>query len=451
MSRLKQRGKALPMRTQQGVSLIELMIALALGAILVLGITQVFSGVRASFGASEGLSRLQENARFAMEFLRRDARMAGHFGCRSEYQLVDVPSNRGFYNHTATTLTWPAPTVPPAAPATPTELTVHDTAPYTLRLHRPVEVYDYSIGGGTSPGNTLTATLLEYPTGITAANNFTPALPTELVTNSNGMNSTTGLLGNDYADAVPGSDIVVLRYLSETSIALPGGVANDTGVLTGSVAADYPAWRIFAITNCNAVSLFQVTSSATPAISLANGTTNLNRAVWGNDNEPLYGLNSPVYQYEFAVYYVGRTGAATPPSLFRRRLLQTPANANAGDDFGPAEELIPGVEMMQVLVGADNENEASPAQPLDDVIDVIRSPSQHLPGTLTAQQVFERQRAIKSLRFSLLIRSPELIPGTAAPAQATRVVGDVIVTPPADFRLRHTYDSVVAIRNRIRN
>lgn len=64
-----------------GLSLIEMMIALVIGLVLLLGVIQVFSASRTAFQLSEGASRAQENARFALDFLARDIRMAGHFGC----------------------------------------------------------------------------------------------------------------------------------------------------------------------------------------------------------------------------------------------------------------------------------------------------------------------------------------------------------------------------------
>lgn len=65
----------------RGVSLIELMVALVIGTLLVLGMVQVFAASRAAYLLSEGMGRVQENARFALDFLQRDIRMAGHFGC----------------------------------------------------------------------------------------------------------------------------------------------------------------------------------------------------------------------------------------------------------------------------------------------------------------------------------------------------------------------------------
>ncbi len=423
-------------RATQGLSLIELMIALALGVVLILGLTQVFGSVRASFGAAEGLARLQENARFAMEFLKRDLRMTSHLGCRNEYQLVDVSGRRGYYNHFST--------------SDANTLAGYDSAPFVHRLHRPVEVFDFNIDGGTSPGNTLATALAEFPAGVTSAASYSPALPTELTDGSGGL-GTSGLLGSDFGDLVPGSDVVLVRYLREEGTRLPGVIQQTDGVLLNSLAADFPDWTVFGVTNCAAVSLFQITSAGPPAVSLLSGSSNLNRQVWGFDQEPIYSQGSEVYRYEVALFHVGRTGADTPPALFRRRLLANPGNANAALNFAPPEELVPGVDMMQVLLGVDTEVEEATPPPVDDTIDAYRSAAEHYPAGLSAQQIFDRQRSIKSLRVSILVRSAEPLPGTAAPVVATRAVGDVLVTPANDRRLRHVYDATIALRNRVRN
>ena len=53
-------------RRQAGLSLIELMIALLIGSILLIGLVQVFGASRTAYQLSEGMSRTQENARFAL-------------------------------------------------------------------------------------------------------------------------------------------------------------------------------------------------------------------------------------------------------------------------------------------------------------------------------------------------------------------------------------------------
>jgi type IV pilus assembly protein PilW len=66
---------------QQGLSLIELMISLALGLLVVLAVTYVFAGSRANYRHQDALSAVQESGRIALEVLTRDVRMAGYPGC----------------------------------------------------------------------------------------------------------------------------------------------------------------------------------------------------------------------------------------------------------------------------------------------------------------------------------------------------------------------------------
>ena len=65
----------------RGVTLIELMIALALGAIVSLGAVQLFDASQRSASLGEGQARLQENGRFALAFLREAVRNAGIAPC----------------------------------------------------------------------------------------------------------------------------------------------------------------------------------------------------------------------------------------------------------------------------------------------------------------------------------------------------------------------------------
>jgi type IV pilus assembly protein PilW len=66
---------------QAGFSLVELLLALALGLVVVTGIVQLFVGNSRTYEVLTGQARMQENARFALEFISQAARSAGHFGC----------------------------------------------------------------------------------------------------------------------------------------------------------------------------------------------------------------------------------------------------------------------------------------------------------------------------------------------------------------------------------
>lgn len=65
-------------RQQLGLSLVELMVALVLGLVLMTGIIQVFLSSRQTYTTNEAMARMQENGRFALEFISRSARLAGY-------------------------------------------------------------------------------------------------------------------------------------------------------------------------------------------------------------------------------------------------------------------------------------------------------------------------------------------------------------------------------------
>jgi len=69
------------MNKQSGFSLLEVMIALLIGLFLLGGVLQLFSDAQQTFRMQSNLARLQENGRFALDFLEHDVRMAGYWGC----------------------------------------------------------------------------------------------------------------------------------------------------------------------------------------------------------------------------------------------------------------------------------------------------------------------------------------------------------------------------------
>jgi len=67
----------------QGFTLIELLLAMSLGSLILLSLTQVVQASKTAYRLHEGLARLQESGRLAMEFMTRDIRMSGFSGCAS--------------------------------------------------------------------------------------------------------------------------------------------------------------------------------------------------------------------------------------------------------------------------------------------------------------------------------------------------------------------------------
>ena len=77
-------------RSQQGITLIELMIALVIGLLATGAMLKVYVDSSRLYRFNENLARIQENGRFGLEFIRRDARMAGFWGCNHEATLTNL-------------------------------------------------------------------------------------------------------------------------------------------------------------------------------------------------------------------------------------------------------------------------------------------------------------------------------------------------------------------------
>ena len=75
---------------QQGLGIVEVMVALLLSGLLIAGVTQIYTGSQAAYRLQDQMSRTQENARFAFHFLSRELRMAGYSGCRRDVPIESV-------------------------------------------------------------------------------------------------------------------------------------------------------------------------------------------------------------------------------------------------------------------------------------------------------------------------------------------------------------------------
>ncbi len=75
----------------RGFTLVELMVALTLGLILLISITQIFGGMKSSYRFQENMARVQEQGRIAISLMSEQARLAGF-----RRPVWDDPM-RGFY------------------------------------------------------------------------------------------------------------------------------------------------------------------------------------------------------------------------------------------------------------------------------------------------------------------------------------------------------------------
>ena len=160
-------------QTQKGFSLIELMIAMVIGLVLMSGIVSVFASSRKSFDMTQEISSVQESARFAMDALNEDIRLAGFQGCAmssgisgnaAEISAQNAPTDDYYFTATRgaeiSGTTW--------APAAPAELANLDPAPVSdsdvLMLQYASPVTSQLAAPMTNPGDVIQ--LVNNATGL---------------------------------------------------------------------------------------------------------------------------------------------------------------------------------------------------------------------------------------------------------------------------------------------
>ncbi len=77
-----------PLRAR-GLTLIEMMVALAIGTFLMAGTLTVFAKTRDLYRTNEAAARLQENARYAMSTIEADLRLASNWGLINRADLIE--------------------------------------------------------------------------------------------------------------------------------------------------------------------------------------------------------------------------------------------------------------------------------------------------------------------------------------------------------------------------
>lgn len=80
-------------KAAQGLTLVELMVALVLGLLLLGAVVSLFTTTRESYRTNEALARMQESSRYAFEILARSLREAGGIPCGSNLPTANVLNN----------------------------------------------------------------------------------------------------------------------------------------------------------------------------------------------------------------------------------------------------------------------------------------------------------------------------------------------------------------------
>ncbi|MEM6513616.1 MAG: PilW family protein [Pseudomonadota bacterium] len=91
-------------KQQYGTTLIELMVALAIGSFLIIGAVQIYNQSRQAFVINESIARVQETAQFAMDIVESDIRMSSNWGRTSRSLSIEGRSLSGNANPNSLTV-----------------------------------------------------------------------------------------------------------------------------------------------------------------------------------------------------------------------------------------------------------------------------------------------------------------------------------------------------------
>lgn len=286
----------------RGFSLVELMVAITIGLIILAAISAVFVSSKRSYSTQDRLARLQENARFAMQFMTRDVRMAGYSGC-----VKDLPN-------------------------------VNNT-----------------LNVGT---NFL----------------FMMNIPLEGIDNADSSSAWSPSGGGKPANMKDGTDAIAIRSGDPSQITnLASAMESESDALVVSSTTGFSDNNIIMVADCSNADVLQITDVNSPALEHAANAGNTPGNSSANLGK-LYDTAAQVMKFYTRVYFVANRADGTP-ALF--------LNEN-----GDVQELVEGVEDLQVLYGVDTDADGAPNV------------------YLSADGVGAAWGSVRSVRIGMLVRTP---------------------------------------------
>ncbi|HSN18542.1 MAG TPA: PilW family protein [Gammaproteobacteria bacterium] len=381
-------------RRQSGFSLVELMVALVLGLILTSGVISVYISSKKTYSLSRAVGQVQENGRFTLGFMESPIRMAGYSGCNH---------NGKFWNDLAGGSTT------------------------SFDLSKAIEGYEYT---GTGIGDSYTIST----TSLAPANNaasWSPNLPSDVQ---------TAIGGTGTGSVLAGSDIIVLHEASNNGFGLVSPYQDSAGVFVNPTdAAQLQVGELAVITDCQNSSLFQITAANISSgrvdhsnASLVPGNAVSNWNPGGKQNAQSYGAGAQLLFFNTYVFYIGK-GVDGGPSLYD----VTIGAGNVAGALGAPQELVSGVESMQVVYGVDTNGDKIP------------------DNFQTADTITDWTKVV-CVRIALLTRSDDAsldVMPSSAPSfivlgnSDTDAANGLTLTSIQDRRLRKVFTETISIRN----
>lgn len=275
---------------QQGLTLVEMMVAILLSLILSAGVIQIYLGNKQTYSFHEAMSRNQENGRYTMEVLSRDLRMAGFTGCPPTDRIANTLNNSG-------TNWW-------------TDFTGHMFVGYAGDDNSfPAKAF------GTSPGDRIEGTdaFLMASGGETA---YTIVSHNESSAQFK-LNKLHNIQDGAIAMVCDANQVSIMQLTNVNSSNVT--MVHNTGSGSGNPG------------NCSK-------GLGYPTLCTTNGTPYQ------------YGPDASFVEYVPKAYYIGVSSSGAGRSLWRVRMVIDDSTSTAGME---AEELADGVEDMYLLYGVD--------------------------------------------------------------------------------------------------
>ena len=255
---------------QTGLTLVELMVGLTLSLLLIGAVLQIYLSTKSTYEVSEGLSRLQEGARFSMQMLARDIRMAGYVPCNRPQRSQNLLTSDEWWAQSP---------------------------------------FDSAMRGFE---------------GDSGAATFPNSIRNKAVAGSDAiiiLRAGSQVAGVNFYDAV-GEQIILQR-------SQPSGWVESGSIML--------------ICSTTYASLFKAGDVGTRGIEL-DSTTGF-AYTYGNDAQ--------IADYSAVLYYIRQSSSGSGNSLYRHYL-----NTNERGQVGVIEEeLIEGIESMQLVYGVDSNND----------------------------------------------------------------------------------------------
>jgi len=372
------------LQTQFGMTLVELMVALTLGLIITGAVIQTYLSSKQTFRMSNGVNRIQENARFAHFFLTNEVRKAGYSTC--------VGQVRNKLNG--------------------------DASKY-ISFNTSVLGWDFD---GTNTGD--------------AAFSLSDRASLDVPVNDSKWSGAGDLPAFAVGKVASGSDVLWFKNFEPLDIVIKTHNDNASPIVTES-AHGVANNSILMVGDCTQVEMFQHLSNGNGnQVSLVanegrNGDPGNRRTTGGVPNwARTYGPEDKIFGFTQTLFYIDE-GAGGGPALFRYKTNQPDSAITTASFASESEELVEGVETLQILYGED-----------------LSVPSDGHPNAyVSANQVSDWNNVV-SVRLGLLMKTTENVTDSDQSANFTLLDAIEFTHPSADNQLRYSVNTTVKLRNR---